>query len=246
MTMQKILVVEDDPSIAKLIDFNLRTAGYEVRCVYEGDTVLPACAEFQPDLIVLDLMLPRIDGLQVCRNLRSAKFNMPIIILSALSDLSDRITGLDNGADDYMTKPFSPQELVSRIKAVLRRSGTLQEAKDDDAIVLVAGNIRLSPASREVRVGDTLIELSPKEFELLHYLCRHRGRVMTRGQLLQGVWNYSYSGETRIVDVHISHLREKIEPNPRIPEYIMTVRSVGYKLADPPRERQTPIADMRA
>ena len=176
-------------------------------------------------------MLPQVDGLQICRNLRSAGYPVPIVILSALGDLSDRITGLDIGADDYMTKPFSPQELISRIKAVLRRRSPLSHVLKEENTVLIAGNIKLSAESREVHVGDTQVELSPKEFELLQYLCSHKGKVMTRGQLLQNVWNYSYSGETRLVDVHISHLREKIEPNPRVPEYIKTVRNVGYKLA---------------
>jgi two-component system alkaline phosphatase synthesis response regulator PhoP len=237
MTKQKILVVDDEPSIAKLIDFNLKTAGYEVRCVHDGESVFPACTDFEPDLIVLDLMLPRTDGIGVCRKLRSMNNHVPVIMLTALNDLSDKIAGLDNGADDYMTKPFSPQELVSRIRAVLRRAKEKTEG-GEEPLSLMVGGILMHPESREVYVHGRLIDLSPKEYDLLYYLCRHPGKVLTREQLLQGVWNYDYPGETRIVDVHISHLRDKVETNPRTPEYIITVRSVGYKLSDYPAAKR--------
>jgi two-component system alkaline phosphatase synthesis response regulator PhoP len=230
MIKKKILVVDDEPSISMLIDFNLKLVGYEVLCVYDGEAVFEAIPQFRPDLIVLDLMLPKLDGIQVCKRLREQNNFVPIIMLTALQDLSDKIAGLDNGADDYMTKPFSPQELVSRIQAIMRRTGALPAAEPE---TLHIGPIRIQPEQREVLIHDQPIELTPKEFELLLFLCKHRGKVLSRQQLLHGVWDYHFIGDTRIVDVHISHLRDKIEKNARNPEYIVTIRNVGYKLTEP-------------
>lgn len=230
MTKNKILVVDDEPSISMLIDFNLKLAGYEVLCVYDGEAVFDVIAQFRPDIIVLDLMLPKLNGIGVCRKLREQNNFVPIIMLTALNDLSDKIAGLDNGADDYMTKPFSPQELISRIQAILRRTSALPSA---EAETLHIGPITIQPEQREVSVGGVPIELTPKEFELLLFLCKHRGKVLSRQQLLHGVWDYHFIGDTRIVDVHISHLRDKIEKNARTPEYIVTIRNVGYKLTEP-------------
>ncbi|RKN74181.1 response regulator transcription factor [Paenibacillus ginsengarvi] len=230
MTKNKILVVDDEPSISMLIDFNLKLAGYEVLCVYDGEAVFDVIAQFRPDIIVLDLMLPKLNGIGVCRKLREQNNFVPIIMLTALNDLSDKIAGLDNGADDYMTKPFSPQELISRIQAILRRTSALPTA---EAETLHIGPITIQPEQREVSVGGVPIELTPKEFELLLFLCKHRGKVLSRQQLLHGVWDYHFIGDTRIVDVHISHLRDKIEKNARTPEYIVTIRNVGYKLTEP-------------
>jgi two-component system alkaline phosphatase synthesis response regulator PhoP len=227
----KILVVDDEPSISKLIEFNLTLAGYEVHCVYDGESVFDAIPQFRPDLIVLDLMLPKMNGFEVCRKLRNQNNLVPIIMLTALQDLSDKIAGLDNGADDYMTKPFSPQELISRIQAIMRRVQALPSGID--AAPITVGDIRIRPDNREVNVKGKPIELTPKEFELLLFLCKHRGKVLSRQQLLHGVWDYHFLGDTRIVDVHISHLRDKIETNTRSPEYIVTVRNVGYKLTEP-------------
>lgn len=227
----KILVVDDEPSISMLLEFNLKLVGYEVHCVYDGEAVFPAIQSFRPDLIVLDLMLPKMNGIEVCRKLRGRNNLVPIIMLTAMQDLTDKIAGLDNGADDYMTKPFSPQELISRIQAILRRIQTLPQAADEAAMQI--GKIRVQPTQREVTVDGKPIELTPKEFELLLFLCRHRGKVLSRQQLLHGVWDYHFLGDTRIVDVHISHLRDKIEGNARTPEYIMTIRNVGYKLTEP-------------
>lgn len=228
---KKILVVDDEPSISMLLEFNLKLAGFEVQCVYDGEAVFEAIQMFRPDLIVLDLMLPKMDGIQVCRKLRSLSNLVPIIMLTAMQDLTDKIAGLDNGADDYMTKPFSPQELVSRIQAILRRS----QAFPSDIIepLISIGKILIHPSQREVTVDGAPIELTPKEFELLLFLCKHRGKVLSRQQLLHGVWDYHFLGDTRIVDVHISHLRDKIETNARNPLYIMTIRNVGYKLNEP-------------
>jgi two-component system alkaline phosphatase synthesis response regulator PhoP len=227
---QKILVVDDEPSISKLIEFNLKRSGYEPHCVFDGEAVFEAVEQFRPDLIVLDLMLPRMNGLQVCRKLRDRNNRVPIIMLTAMQDLSDKITGLDNGADDYMTKPFSPLELISRIQAVMRRVQVLPPASD--AAPVYIGDIVVLPSSREVVVRGRAVELTPKEFELLLFLHEHRGKVLSRQQLLHGVWHYPFMSDTRIVDVHISHLRDKIEADTRSPQYIVTVRSVGYKLKD--------------
>ncbi|GAB2698837.1 response regulator [Paenibacillus thermoaerophilus] len=230
-TKKKILVVDDEPSISKLIEFNLKLVGYEVNCVYDGTSVFDAIHTFRPDLIVLDLMLPGTDGIQICRKLRGEGNQVPIIMLTALQDLSDKIAGLDNGADDYMTKPFSPQELISRIQAIMRRLRMMPGMQEQAPIRI--GSLHIRPDQREALLDDKPVDLTPKEFELLLFLCRHRGRVLSRQQLLHGVWDYHFLGDTRIVDVHISHLRDKIERNAKQPELIVTVRNVGYKLVDP-------------
>ncbi|MDF2714803.1 MAG: PhoP [Paenibacillus sp.] len=185
MIKKKILVVDDEPSISMLIDFNLKLVGFEVLCVYDGEAVFEVIPQFRPDLIVLDLMLPKLDGIQVCKRLREQNNFVPIIMLTALQDLSDKIAGLDNGADDYMTKPFSPQELVSRIQAIMRRTGALPAAEPE---TLHIGPIQIQPEQREVLIHDQPIELTPND---------------------------------------------KIEKNARNPEYIVTIRNVGYKLTEP-------------
>lgn len=228
---KRILVVDDEPSISMLIEFNLKLAGYDVRCVQDGEAVFDMLKPFRPDLIVLDLMLPKMDGIQVCRELRKQNNAVPIVMLTALQDVTDKITGLDNGADDYMTKPFSPQELLSRIQAIFRRTQALPGVGDN--VIHEIGRLRVYTEQREVHIDGKPVELTPKEYELLLFLCRHRGKVLSRQQLLHGVWDYHFLGDTRIVDVHISHLRDKIENNARSPEYIMTVRNVGYKLSGP-------------
>jgi two-component system alkaline phosphatase synthesis response regulator PhoP len=227
---RKILVVDDEPSISMLIEFNLKLAGFDVQCVADGEAVFRALPSFRPDVLVLDLMLPKMNGLEVCRRLREEGNMVPVVMLTALQDLPDRIAGLDNGADDYMTKPFSPQELISRIRAILRRTTALPALQTDEP--LVHGGLVVKPEQREATLDGQPVDLTPKEFELLLFLIKHRGKVLSRQQLLQGVWDYHFLGDTRIVDVHISHLRDKIEANPRNPEYIVTVRNVGYKLSD--------------
>lgn len=233
----KILVVDDEPSISTLIDFNLKQAGYDVKCVMDGEAVFEAVHSFKPDLVVLDLMLPKLDGIQVCRKLRNSRIRTPIIMLSAMQELNDKIAGLDNGADDYMTKPFSPMELVSRIHALLRRA-KMHGAPDpqEPAPSYQVGELLVSPEQREALLNEKPLELTPKEFELLVFLCKHRGMVLSRQQLLLGVWDYHFVGDTRIVDVHISHLRDKIETDAKNPQYIVTVRNVGYKLREPARQ----------
>lgn len=228
---RKILIVDDEPSISKLIEFNLKLAGYDVYCVYDGEAVFSTLTTFRPDLIVLDLMLPKMNGLDVCKALREQKNAVPIIMLTALNDTSDKIRGLDNGADDYITKPFSPQELISRIGAIFRRTEAAPSTLKEELYTI--GNIHVIVNQRQAFVNDEPIELTPKEFDLLVFLCKHSGKVLSRQQLLHGVWDYHFLGDTRIVDVHISHLRDKIEKNARDPEYIITIRSVGYMLQLP-------------
>lgn len=229
---KKILIVDDEPSISKLIEFNLKLAGFEVHCVEDGEAVFQSLRAFRPDLIILDLMLPKMNGIEVCRILRNQNNAVPIIMLTALHDVADKINGLDNGADDYMTKPFSPQELISRITAIFRRLDILPGTVKEEQYQI--GPLQILADQRQVLLNEEAIELTPKEFELLLFLCKHEGKVLSRQQLLHGVWDYHFLGDTRIVDVHISHLRDKIERNARNPEYITTIRNVGYKL-QPPR-----------
>lgn len=189
----------------------------------------------QPELIVLDVMLPKKDGIEVCKTIRSDKNLVPILMLTAKDDEFDRVLGLELGADDYMTKPFSPREVVARVKAILRRSQFVNEIEkedvDDEDIII--GSIRIRPEFFEVYKEDELLELTPKEFELLLYLIERQGRVITREHMLNSVWNYEFAGDSRIVDVHISHLRDKLEENPKQPKLIKTVRGLGYKLERP-------------
>lgn len=232
---QKVLVVDDEQSIVTLLKYNLETAGYIVDVAYDGEEALKKVKEVKPELIVLDVMLPKKDGIEVCKTIRSDKNLVPILMLTAKDDEFDRVLGLELGADDYMTKPFSPREVVARVKAILRRSQIANEVvKDDvDDEDIVIDNIRIRPEFFEVYRDDTLLELTPKEFELLLYLIERQGRVITREHMLNSVWNYEFAGDSRIVDVHISHLRDKLEENPQQPKLIKTVRGLGYKLERP-------------
>lgn len=229
--MKKILVVDDEQSIVTLLEFNLKKAGFDVIKAADGPTAVKLAEQERPDLIVLDIMLPGMDGMEVCKKLRMEKINTPILMLTAKDEEFDKILGLELGADDYMTKPFSPREVVARVKAILRRSGQ-QELADStsDEQVLTIGKLVIYPEKYEVFFNENRLELTPKEFELLQYMASHPGRVMTRDQLLNAVWNYDFVGDSRIVDVHISHLREKIEEDTKQPKYIKTVRGLGYKL----------------
>jgi two-component system alkaline phosphatase synthesis response regulator PhoP len=231
--VKKILVVDDEQSIVTLLEFNLQKAGFEVIKTGDGPTAVTLAETEKPDLIVLDIMLPGMDGMEVCKKLRMEKINTPILMLTAKDEEFDKILGLELGADDYMTKPFSPREVVARVKAILRRSGQQQEPKSAGALdeqVITIGQLVIYPEKYEVVFSGNKLELTPKEFELLQYMASHPGRVMTRDQLLNAVWNYDFVGDSRIVDVHISHLREKIEEDTKQPKYIKTVRGLGYKL----------------
>jgi two-component system, OmpR family, alkaline phosphatase synthesis response regulator PhoP len=231
---KKVLVVDDEQSIVTLLTYNLEQAGFTVVTANDGEEAIEKVASEQPAFIILDLMLPKLDGVEVCKQLRQQKVMTPILMLTAKDDEFDKVLGLELGADDYMTKPFSPREVVARVKAILRRtqlSNGEMETKDQ----IVIGDLQIFPESYEAYFRGERLELTPKEFELLVYLAKHKGRVLTRDQLLSSVWNYDFAGDTRIVDVHISHLREKIEQDTKKPVYIKTIRGLGYKLEGPKR-----------
>lgn len=230
-----ILVVDDEESIITLLQYNLEQGGFVVSTAMDGNTAFQKAMEQSYDLIILDLMLPGMDGLEVCKQLRSNKVQTPILMLTAKDDEFDKVLGLELGADDYLTKPFSPREVVARVKAILRRTKTMVDEvdKQDSVKVMIIGDVEIHADNYEVFVKGDKVDLTPKEFELLLYLANHKGRVLTRDQLLNAVWNYEFVGDTRIVDVHVSHLREKIEPSTKKPIYIKTVRGLGYKLEEP-------------
>lgn len=233
---QKLLVVEDEISISTLLQFNLEQAGFQVVTAMDGKSGLEKAESEGPNLIILDLMLPEMDGIEVCKELRQRKLNIPILMLTAKDDEFDKVLGLELGADDYMTKPFSPREVVARVKAILRRTASVNadsEKQKEEVEHLRIGEVDIYPENYEAYFKEKALELTPKEFELLVYLARHKSRVLSREQLLSAVWNYDFVGDTRIVDVHISHLREKIESNTRKPIYIKTIRGLGYKLEEP-------------
>jgi len=223
-----ILVVDDEEPIQELLRFNLEKEGYLVCVAKDGQEALKQVENDQPDLLVLDLMLPGMDGLEVCRKLRSnPRFQqIPIIMLTAKGEEIDKVLGLELGADDYMTKPFSPRELLARIKARLRRQNSQEEA---DAQIISRGELRVDVTGFRVHVRGEETELTPKEFELLRVLVAHPGKVYSREELLERIWGYEYDGDTRTVDVHVRHLRLKVERDPSNPEYIETLRGIGYR-----------------
>jgi two-component system alkaline phosphatase synthesis response regulator PhoP len=223
--MRKILIADDEPNLVEILKFSLEKEGYAVVTAADGEAAVTAVRQDHPDLLVLDLMLPRLNGMEVCRIVRRES-SLPIIILTAKTEEVDRVLGLEVGADDYVTKPFSIRELVARIRAQLRRAG---ESPISISEVLTAGDLRLDTAKREVTRAGTPVDLRPKEFDLLHVLMRNRGRVLTRSQLLETVWGYAAYGETRTVDVHVGRVRDHIEEDPAHPACIITVRGVGYR-----------------
>jgi DNA-binding response OmpR family regulator len=226
--MARILVAEDDPDIASLLAHYLQRAGFEADMVASGRDVLPRIKKAPPDLLLLDIMLPGLDGLEVCRAVRSDEHTaaIPIIMVTAKGEESDRIVGLELGADDYITKPFSPNEVIARIRALLRRAN--RTGPSDGR--LTYGPLSVDVDRHLVRVNDTEVRLTAKEFLLLQYLMQHRGRVLSRDLLLSDVWGYSYTGGTRTVDVHVRRLREKL---PFLTDAIVTVKQFGYKLIEP-------------
>ena len=229
----KVLVVDDEQSIVTLLQYNLEQAGYEVITATDGDAGKIKAETESPDIIILDLMLPKIDGMDVCKQLRQKKIMTPILMLTAKDDELDKILGLEFGADDYMTKPFSPREVIARIKAILRRSHMQADHTVSTDSKIEIGKLKIYPQKHEAYFEESKLELTLKEFELLLYLAQNIGLVLTRDQLLSAVWNYDFAGDTRIVDVHISHLREKIETETKRPVYIKTIRGLGYKLEEP-------------
>lgn len=236
MDKKKILVVDDEKPIADILQFNLKKEGYDVYCAYDGNHALEMVTEIMPDLILLDIMLPQRDGMEVCREVRK-KYEMPIIMLTAKDSEIDKVLGLELGADDYVTKPFSTRELIARVKANLRRhQHVTAQLGEEETNEIAVGSLVIHPDAYIVsKRGDT-IELTHREFELLHYLAKHIGQVMTREHLLQTVWGYDYYGDVRTVDVTVRRLREKIEDNPSHPTWIVTRRGVGYYLRNPEQE----------
>lgn len=232
-----ILVVDDEKPIADILQFNLIKEGYKVICAYDGDEALEKVEEEQPDLMLLDIMLPKRDGMEVCREIRK-KYDFPIIMLTAKGSEIDKVLGLEMGADDYVTKPFSTRELIARVKANMRRLqvASSTEEKEQESNDIEIGSLTIQPDAYLVLKRDETIELTHREFELLHYLGKHIGQVMTREHLLQTVWGYDYFGDVRTVDVTIRRLREKIEDNPSHPTWIVTRRGVGYYLRNPEQE----------
>jgi two-component system, OmpR family, response regulator VicR len=234
---KKILVVDDEKPIADILQFNLQKEGYEVQCAYDGNTAVEMVEEFKPDIILLDIMLPLKDGMEVCREVRK-KYDMPIIMLTAKDSEIDKVLGLELGADDYVTKPFSTRELIARVKANLRRHQQIASRTEEEAETneITIGSLIIHPDAYVVSKRGETIELTHREFELLHYLAKHIGQVMTREHLLQTVWGYDYYGDVRTVDVTVRRLREKIEDNPSHPTWIVTRRGVGYYLRNSEQE----------
>lgn len=230
----KILVVEDEKALRETLSYNLTNEGYEVETSADGIEALEKAKSTAYDLILLDIMLPGMDGFEVCRVLRT-EMNTPILMLTARDDEIDRVVGLEVGADDYMVKPFSMRELIARVKAMLRRvrvireeAGIIPQPDTASKEIMQFGDLTIDSIRREVRVNEKNIELKPKEFELLHYLAINRGRALTRDKILEDVWGWDYVGESRTVDVHIRWLRQRIEVDPANPLRLLTVRGAGY------------------
>ncbi|MEW9108552.1 response regulator YycF [Cytobacillus gottheilii] len=234
---KKILVVDDEKPIADILQFNLKKEGFDVHCAYDGNSAIEMVEEIKPDMILLDIMLPQRDGIEVCREVRK-KYDMPIIMLTAKDSEIDKVLGLELGADDYVTKPFSTRELIARVKANLRRHQQISDraVEEEETNEIEVGALTIHPDAYIVSKRGEQIELTHREFELLHYLARHIGQVMTREHLLQTVWGYDYYGDVRTVDVTVRRLREKIEDNPSHPTWIVTRRGVGYYLRNPEQE----------
>ncbi|NLY92037.1 MAG: response regulator transcription factor [Firmicutes bacterium] len=233
MSKERILIIEDEPNIIELVAYNLEKEGWLVSKAQTGEEGWEKIQAEHPDIILLDLMLPGIDGMEICRRTRQNKLtrDIPIIILTAKAEEADRVLGLESGADDYVTKPFSPRELIARIRAVLRRADkNFSEVEEKEMMVL--GPIKMDLRQHKVLVNEQEIELTPKEFDLLHLLMSHPGRAFSREYLLENLWGYEFFGDTRTVDVHVRRLRQKIEENPAQPYCLETVRGVGYRIRE--------------
>ncbi len=235
MTRALVLVVDDEPMVTEVVGRYLEREGFAVAVAGDGEEALRLAREQPPDLVVLDLMLPKLGGLEVCRALRRES-RVPIIMLTAKGEETDRILGFELGADDYVVKPFSPGELVARVKAVLRRVAPAENAEPTGNAIVI-GDLRVNPITREVVVRGVPVTLTAKEFDLLYFLASHPGQVFTREQLMHQVWDFAYAGDASTVTVHVRRLREKIEANPERPRFVKTVWGVGYKfeakLGDP-------------
>lgn len=225
----KILVVEDDPNLLSTLKYNLVREGYQIVTAVDGDQALGIARSEKPELIILDIMLPKLSGFEVCRILRK-EMTVPILMLTARVEEIDKVIGLEIGADDYMTKPFSMRELIARVRARLRRADMTKLQSADSAQTLRIGDLDIDLARHQVSCRNKYLSLTPKEYDLLVFLVKNKGLVFSREQLLDKVWDYNYAGDTRTVDVHVRWLRKKIETDPAYPERLLTVRGVGYKL----------------
>ncbi len=230
MMNHAILVIEDDPDIGSLVELHLRDAGHRVEVEPSGSRGLERAMSGDFELVILDLMLPGVDGLEICRRLRAEQRHIPILMLTARSTEVDRVVGLEMGADDYLTKPFSVRELMARVKALFRRVETYgMESVTPATETITAGEMTINHSRREVRLRDEVVNLTAKEFDLLAYFASHPGQVFTRSQLLDQVWGYAHEGYEHTVNTHINRLRGKIEPDPSAPRFIITVWGVGYR-----------------
>ena len=230
--MTKVLVVDDEPSLQTLLTYNLKKVGFEVISATDGKQALKIIHQNDIDVVLLDVMLPEISGVDVTRELRAEKNQIPIIMLTALDDEVDKVVGLEIGADDYVTKPFSPREVIARVHAVLRRFNQKQETTPEDNVKHIQsyGRLSIDFDKMVVQFDGEIVKLTPKEYELLAYMAEREGRVLSRETILDGVWGYEFSGpDTRMVDMHLSHLRDKIELDPKHPVYLKTVRGFGYR-----------------
>ena len=232
MVGRKVLIVEDDRTLLEVLQYNLAREGYDVLTAADGFAGLETARSGKPDLVILDVMLPKMDGYEVCRILRQ-ETTVPIMMLTAKTEETDRVVGLEVGADDYVTKPFSMRELMARVRAMLRRTEMMKKEAESSAGAPAArfkvGEFEIDAARHKVSRGSMAVDLSRMEFALLEFLARNHGQVFSRDQLLERVWGYDFSGDTRTVDVHVSWLRHKIETDPAHPEHLLTVRGVGYK-----------------
>jgi two-component system alkaline phosphatase synthesis response regulator PhoP len=231
----RILVVDDDDNVRRLVAAYLEREGYEMLEASDGEAALRDLARLSPDMVILDVMLPGLDGFEVARSMK-ARRDLPILMLTARGEEADVLCGFDTGVDDYLTKPFSPKVLVARVRAILRRSGLEREASDQVAVQDLVVDLK----AREVRVAGRSVELTGTEFDLLRTLAAHPGWVYSREELLEQVWGYSFLGDSRVVDVHIANLRRKLEEDPANPRYVRTVRGAGYKLQVTPPEAERP------
>jgi two-component system response regulator RegX3 len=225
--MSRVLIVEDEPALADSVRYGLEREGYECTILSDGSRAVEFVRSWRPDLVLLDLMLPGMPGTDVCREIRAIG-RVPIVMVTAKDTEADKVIGLELGADDYITKPFSMRELIARVRAVLRRVGIVPET-DDGATALIGGPVEMDTERHEVRVRGSVVDLPPKEFALLETLLRRAGKLMTRESLIAQVWGEDYFGDTRTLDVHIKRLRAKIEPDPRNPQHLRTVRGLGYR-----------------
>ena len=226
MQRRRIVVVEDEDNLLEALRYNLTKEGYEVAAADNGREGLALAADIRPDLVILDIMLPEMDGLDVCRNIRGES-DVPILMLTAKGEEVDKVVGLELGADDYVVKPFSMRELLARVRALLRRPRYDTDASS--AKVLISGDLELDPSSHTVKLNNIDLDLKPREFDLLALLMARKGKVYTRHEILDRLWGQDYIGDTRTVDVHVRWLREKVEPDPGNPERIVTIRGVGYR-----------------